>query len=81
MTQEVGQDFVNMGSKKVCVVTDPNVKTLPVMKTVTDALTREGVDFIVYDGCRVEPKDSSYVLHPYFKNQQADIGIQYQGSH
>lgn len=59
MTQEVGMDFKNMGSKRVCIVTDPNVKELQAMKTVVDALTREGVDFIVYDACRVEPKDSS----------------------
>lgn len=70
-----------MGSKKVCVVTDPNVKTLPVMKTVTDALTREGVDFIIYEGCRVEPKDSSYVLCVAFEISRADTRTQYQGSH
>ena len=52
-------DFKNMGSRRVCVVTDKNVAKLDAMHQVIEALTREGVDFTVYDGTRVEPKDSS----------------------
>lgn len=52
-------DFRNMGSKRVCVVTDKTVRGLNAMKQVVEGLEREGVDFVVYDGCRVEPKDSS----------------------
>lgn len=55
-------DFKNMGAKKVCVVTDSVVKNLDAMKQVVEGLNREGVEFTVYDKCRVEPKDSSYVL-------------------
>ena len=58
-TKEVGMDFKNMGSKRVCVVTDKNVAKLDAMHQVIEALTREGVEFTVYDGTRVEPKDSS----------------------
>ena len=58
-TQEVGMDFKNMGSTRVCVVTDKNVAKLDAMRQVVEALTREGVDFTVYDGTMVEPKDSS----------------------
>ena len=36
------------------------VKNLDAMKQVIEGLTREGVEFTIYDGCRVEPKDSSY---------------------
>lgn len=53
-------DFKNMGAKRVCVVTDSNVVKLDAMKQVIEGLTREGVEFTVYDKCRVEPKDSSY---------------------
>ncbi len=52
-------DFKNMGSKRVCVVTDKNVAQLDAMQQVVEGLTREGVEFTVYDGTRVEPKDSS----------------------
>ena len=58
-TKEVGMDFKNMGAKRVCVVTDKNVAELDAMKQVVEALTREGVEFTVYDRTAVEPKDSS----------------------
>lgn len=58
-TKEVGMDFKNMGANRVCVVTDGNVSKLDAMKQVIEGLTREGVEFTVYDKCRVEPKDSS----------------------
>lgn len=52
-------DFKNMGAKKVCVVTDGNVSKLDAMKQVVEGLTKEGIEFTVYDKCRVEPKDHS----------------------
>lgn len=58
-TKEVGMDFKNMGAKRVCVVTDSIVRNLNAMKQVEEGLTREGVEYFIYDGCRVEPKDSS----------------------
>lgn len=58
-TKEVGMDLKNMGAHRVCVVTDGNVSKLDAMKQVVEGLTREGVEFTVYDKCRVEPKDSS----------------------
>lgn len=58
-TKEVGMDFKNMGAKRVCVVTDGNVAKLDAMRQVIEGLTKEGIEFTVYDKCRVEPKDSS----------------------
>ena len=52
-------DFKNMGAKRVCVVTDDNVAKLDAMKQVVEGLTREGVEFTVYQRTLVEPKDSS----------------------
>jgi hydroxyacid-oxoacid transhydrogenase len=52
-------DFKNMGAHRVCVVTDPNVSKLDAMKQVIEGLTRENVEFTIFDKCRVEPKDSS----------------------
>jgi hydroxyacid-oxoacid transhydrogenase len=58
-TKEVGMDFKNMGSKRVMVVTDPNVRKLDAMKQVVEGLEREGVHYEVFDKVRVEPKDHS----------------------
>jgi hydroxyacid-oxoacid transhydrogenase len=58
-TKEVGMDFKNIGAKRVCVVTDANVSKLDAMKQVVEALSREGIEFTVFDKTRVEPKDYS----------------------
>ncbi|KAK3071732.1 Hydroxyacid-oxoacid transhydrogenase, mitochondrial, partial [Coniosporium uncinatum] len=58
-TSEVGMDVKNMGAQRVMVVTDKTVAKLDVMKRVQQALDSEGVNFQIYDGVRVEPKDSS----------------------
>jgi len=52
-------DFTNMGAKRVMVVTDGNVRKLDAMKQAVEGLSREGIQFEVYDGVRVEPKDDS----------------------
>ncbi len=54
-------DFKNIGAKRVCVVTDMNVAKLDAMKQVIEGLTREGIEFTVFERTMVEPKDSSYV--------------------
>ncbi|ORY61378.1 putative Fe-containing alcohol dehydrogenase [Pseudomassariella vexata] len=59
VTQEVGMDFKNMGAKRVCVVTDSTVRHLTATKQVEEALSREGIEFTIFDKVRVEPKDSS----------------------
>ncbi|KAI1268096.1 iron-containing alcohol dehydrogenase-domain containing protein [Xylariaceae sp. FL1019] len=59
VTQEVGMDLANMGAKKVCVVTDPTVRKLTALKQVEEALSREGIQYEIFDKVRVEPKDSS----------------------
>lgn len=65
VTKEVGMDFKNMGAKRVCVVTDSTVRGLNAMRQVEEGLNNEGIEFEVYDKCRVEPKDSSSVFHRY----------------
>ncbi|KAI9826549.1 MAG: hypothetical protein M1832_006145 [Thelocarpon impressellum] len=58
-SSEVGMDLVNLGAKRVCVVTDGTVARLGAMARVVEALEREGLQFVVYAGTVVEPKDSS----------------------
>ncbi|KAH9631491.1 hypothetical protein HF086_004652 [Spodoptera exigua] len=60
VTREVGQDLVNMNAKHVCVMTDPNVVKLDPVKATLDSLTRNGVNYKVYDKVRVEPTDTSF---------------------
>jgi hydroxyacid-oxoacid transhydrogenase len=59
VTQEVGMDFKNLGVKKVCVVTDEHVNKLFAMKQARESLEREGVEYVVYTGVVIEPKDTS----------------------
>ncbi|XDG06303.1 hypothetical protein ABKA04_005918 [Annulohypoxylon sp. FPYF3050] len=59
VTKEVGMDFANIGAKRVCVVTDSTVRNLLAMKQVEEALSREGIEYDIFDKVRVEPKDSS----------------------
>lgn len=58
-TKEVGMDLANLGAKKVCVVTDVNVAKLDAMKQAVDGLTKENIEFTVFERTMVEPKDSS----------------------
>lgn len=58
MTREVGQDLTNMEAKNVCVMTDPNVVKLKAMSAVLDSLTRNGINYKVYDRVTVEPTDT-----------------------
>ena len=55
------QDLANIGVKKLCVMTDNNVITLPGMKAIVDSLQKCGVDFEVYSNVRVEPTDKRSV--------------------
>lgn len=58
VTQEVGMDFANFGSKNVIVFTDSNVKNLRAFKVAIASLDKAGVNYHVYDRTRVEPKES-----------------------
>lgn len=60
VTREVGLDLLNLGAKNVCVMTDPNVVSLSPMKAVLDSLSKNKVNYKVYDKVKVEPSDSSF---------------------
>ncbi|GFN99661.1 hypothetical protein PoB_002616700 [Plakobranchus ocellatus] len=59
VTKEVGMDVKNMGGKNVCVMTDGNLSKLPPVKTTLESLDKYGVNYKLYDKCRVEPSDQS----------------------
>lgn len=60
-TLEVGMDVQNMGIKKLLVLTDSTVSKLLPMKNTIQSLEEHGVNYEVFDKCRVEPKDYSYL--------------------
>ncbi|OCF40490.1 hydroxyacid-oxoacid transhydrogenase [Kwoniella heveanensis CBS 569] len=68
-TREVGMDLSNMirqlpaadrSQTKIGIFTDPNVVKLPVMEVVEESLMREGLNWVVWDKCAVEPTDKSW---------------------
>ena len=52
-------DMRNLGAKRVCLVTDRNLRKLHAVETAERALQRENVEYTVFDRVTVEPKDSS----------------------
>lgn len=77
VTKEIGQDLVSMGlTKRVCVVTDPYMATLPPMKAVLESLTAANIQFEVFDQVAVEPTDASLqVAIEYSKAKQFDAFV------
>ncbi|XP_016286989.2 hydroxyacid-oxoacid transhydrogenase, mitochondrial [Monodelphis domestica] len=61
VTKEVGMDLQNMGAKNVCLMTDKNLSQLPPVQVVMNSLTKNRINFKVYDNVRVEPTDSSFM--------------------
>ena len=60
VTREVGADLAELGVRKVLVVTDPIVRTLPPVQTVIDSLDASRLTWGLYDRVRVEPTDASF---------------------
>lgn len=60
VTREVGEDLVELGARRVMVVTDPLVAKLQPVQTVLESLHGR-VDYAVFDRVRVEPTDESFL--------------------
>lgn len=56
-TVELAGVIWKAGLKKILVVTGPNVMRLGLPRPMLDALTAEGVEYIVYDGVKPNPDD------------------------
>ena len=52
-------DVRNLGAKRVCLVTDRNLRKLHAVETAERALQRENIEYEIFDRVTVEPKDSS----------------------
>lgn len=62
VTREVGMDMVNINAKNVCLMTDKNLSNLPSVKAAFDSLSKNGVQFEIFNNVRVEPTDLRYLL-------------------
>ncbi len=60
VTSEVGMDLLDMGVKRVLLLTDANLTNSDPVQTAIEAMSREGVSFDVFDSVRVEPTDDSF---------------------
>ncbi|KAK9758922.1 Iron-containing alcohol dehydrogenase [Popillia japonica] len=78
VTREVGMDMVNINAKNVCLMTDKNLSNLPSVKAAFDSLSKNGVQFEIFNNVRVEPTDLSLIEAVNFaksKNFDAYIAI------
>ncbi|XP_044740819.1 hydroxyacid-oxoacid transhydrogenase, mitochondrial [Chrysoperla carnea] len=69
VTREVGMDVVNMKCKKVCLMTDSNLKNLAPVKTVLDSFAKNGVKYELFDQVRVEPTEESLMVATKFAKE------------
>ena len=59
-TREVGMDLADLGAKRVMVLSDPNLAESPPVESALESLSRENVEFSLFDAVRVEPTDASF---------------------
>ena len=60
VTREVGYEMKRLGTRRVMVVTDPNLAKSESVAIALDALRAEGIDAVLYDRVRCEPTDVSF---------------------
>ena len=61
VTSEVGMDLAELGAKRILVLTDPGLRTLPPVQTVMDSLDANRLTAALYDRVRIEPTDQSFL--------------------
>jgi hydroxyacid-oxoacid transhydrogenase len=59
VTRELGADLADRGHRRVMVVTDRVVASLPPVAAVLESLERSKIHIVLYDYARVEPTDRS----------------------
>jgi hydroxyacid-oxoacid transhydrogenase len=59
-TREVGYDMAALGTKRVLVVTDPNLTNNEAVAIALDSLRAAGIDGTLFDQVRVEPTAQSF---------------------
>jgi len=60
VTREVGHDMKELGTRRVMVVTDPNLTKVQSVSVTLEALGHAGIDAVLFDQVSVEPTDVSF---------------------
>ena len=60
VTREVGYDVKQLGTRRVMVVTDPNLADSEPVSIALEALRAEGIDAVLFDRVHIEPTDVSF---------------------
>ncbi len=60
VTREVGMDLADSKLKRVMVLTDPNLRSLPPVSTVLNSLDEQKINYKLFDQVRIEPTDESF---------------------
>jgi hydroxyacid-oxoacid transhydrogenase len=68
-THEVGRDMKALGVRRVMVVTDPNLADREPVSFSLQALSKEGVDAVLFDQVYIEPTDTSFKEAIQFSNE------------
>ena len=61
VTREVGHDMKELGTRRVMVVTDPNLTKSQSVSVTLEALRKEGIEAVLFDRVSVEPTDLSFM--------------------
>jgi hydroxyacid-oxoacid transhydrogenase len=61
VTREVGHDMKELSTRRVMVVTDPNLTKSQSVSVTLEALRNEGIDAVLFDRASVEPTDVSFM--------------------
>jgi hydroxyacid-oxoacid transhydrogenase len=61
VTREVGHDMRELGTRRVMVVTDPNLAKGQSVSVTLEALAKAGLDAVLFDRASVEPTDVSFL--------------------
>ncbi|MCX7419654.1 MAG: iron-containing alcohol dehydrogenase [Planctomycetia bacterium] len=69
ITHEVGMDLVDLGAKRVLVVIDPALRSLPTGAVVQQSLEESQLEFAVFDKVEVEPTDTSFLAAAKFATE------------
>jgi hydroxyacid-oxoacid transhydrogenase len=59
-TREAGYDMAQFGARRVMVVSDPNLTRSEPVAMVLEALRKQSLDAVLYDGVHIEPTDRSF---------------------
>jgi len=60
VTREVGHDMIQLGARRVMVVTDPYVSERETVAVVSEALRSAGIEPVLFNQVRIEPTDESF---------------------